>query len=149
MTVDSGPQNSILELVLRGFAPSNRIDEYEPYEVLKYIFSVCKIWSSLGTHCTRSARNFYSSDSSFLLFLPYYMLILFIYLILHDIELLSLSQLLSILRFCYVDSHLKQPLKQPPKHPRSSPRNSSGYERCSPPKLPKERRSYNYGTRRP
>ena len=24
-------------------------------------FSVCKIWSSLGTHCTRSARNFYFS----------------------------------------------------------------------------------------
>jgi hypothetical protein len=30
------------------------------------------------------------------------MLILFIYLILHDIELLSLPQSLSILRFCYI-----------------------------------------------
>ena len=37
ITVDSGPQNSILELFLRGFAPSNRIDEYEPYEVLKVL----------------------------------------------------------------------------------------------------------------
>ena len=40
------------------------------------------------------------------------MLILFIYLILHDIVLLSLPQSLSILRFCYVSSHLKQPPKQ-------------------------------------